>query len=115
MALILRVWPPFLSSLAPCEDEPACHGKGDLILLCAMEDCRLLSSLSLYLLVVVGAHLECPVEGCVVLVFDLVDVAKALIQLERSSDVSQEATAQLVQVTVVEEAFLALCLCWLVG
>jgi hypothetical protein len=50
-----------------------------------------------------------------VLVFDLADVAKALIQLERSSDVSQEATAQLVQVTVVEEAFLALCLCWLVG
>jgi hypothetical protein len=42
-----------------------------------------------------------------VLVFDVADVAKALVQFERSSNASQEATAQLVQVTVVEEAFLA--------
>jgi hypothetical protein len=50
-----------------------------------------------------------------VLIFDLADVAKALEQFEWSSDASQEATAQLVQVMVVEEAFLAPCLCWLVG
>jgi hypothetical protein len=69
----------------------------------------------MYLLAFVGVYLECQAEGCAVLVFDLADVAKALVQFERSSDASQEATAQLVQVTVVEEAFLALCLCWLVG
>jgi hypothetical protein len=50
-----------------------------------------------------------------VLVFDLANIAKALVQFEQSSDVSQEATAQLVHVTIIEEAFLAPCLCWLVG
>jgi hypothetical protein len=67
------------------------------------------------LLAVVGVYLECQAGGCAVLVFDLADVAKALVQFEWSSDVSQETTIQLVQVTVVEEAFLAPCLCWLVG
>jgi hypothetical protein len=42
-----------------------------------------------------------------VLIFYLADAAKALVQFEQSSDASQEATAQLVYVTVVEEAFLA--------
>jgi hypothetical protein len=81
----------------------------------AVEDCRLLWSPSLYLLAVLGVHLECQAKGCAVLVFDLADAVKALVQFERSSDASQEATAHLVQVTVVEEAFLAPCLCWLVG
>jgi hypothetical protein len=76
-----------------CEDEPTRHGRGDLILLHAMEDCRLLWSLSLYLLAVVWVYLECQAEGCAVLVFDLADVAKALVQFEWSSDASQEATA----------------------
>jgi hypothetical protein len=67
--------------------------------------------MSLYLLAVVGVYVECQAEGCAVLVFDLADVAKSLLQFERSSDASQEATAQLVQVTVAEEAFLAPCLC----
>jgi uncharacterized protein (DUF2252 family) len=71
--------------------------------------------LSLYLLVVVGIYLDCQVRGCAAPIFDLADVAKALVQSERSSDVSQEATAQLVQVMVIEETFLAPCLCWLVG
>jgi hypothetical protein len=99
MALILRVWPPLLSSLAPCEDEPTRHGGGDLILLRAVKDCRLLWSLSLYLLVVVGVYLECQAEGCVVLVFDLVDVAKALVQFERSSDASQESRGHCIACT----------------
>jgi hypothetical protein len=42
-----------------------------------------------------------------VLVFNLADVVKALVQFEWSLDASQAATAQLVQVTVLEEAFLA--------
>jgi hypothetical protein len=62
------------------------------------------------LLAVVGVHWECQAEGYAVLVFDLANVAKALVQFEQSSNISQEATAQLVQVMVDEEAFLALCL-----
>jgi hypothetical protein len=45
------------------------------------------------LLEVDGVHLECQAEGCAVLVFDLADVVKALVQFDRSSDASQEATA----------------------
>jgi hypothetical protein len=59
-----------------------------------MKDCRLPWPPSLYLLAVVGVYLECQAEGCVVLVFDLADIVKALVQFEWSSDVSQEATAQ---------------------
>jgi hypothetical protein len=45
------------------------------------------------LLEVAGVHLECQDEGCAVLVFDLADVEKALVQFERLADASQEATA----------------------
>jgi hypothetical protein len=61
-----------------------------------VEDCKLPWPLSLYLLVVVGVYLECQAGGCAVLVFNLANVAKALVQFERSSHVSQEAIAQLV-------------------
>jgi hypothetical protein len=49
-----------------------------------------------------------------VLVFDLADVAEALAQFERSSDTSQGATAQLVQLAILGEVFFDRCLCWLV-
>jgi hypothetical protein len=40
-----------------------------------------------------------------VLVFNLIDVAEAVAQFERSSDTSQGATVQLVQLTVLGEVF----------
>jgi hypothetical protein len=48
------------------------------------------------LLVVDGDVLVSRVEGVAVLVFDLANVVKALVQFERSSDASPQATAQLV-------------------
>jgi hypothetical protein len=51
----------------------------------------------------------------VVLVFDLVDVAKALVQLERLSVASWKTSAQCVQVLEVEEVFLARVLRLLLG
>jgi hypothetical protein len=62
------------------------------------------------LLVVVGVYLVHGGGGETVLMFNLVDVAKAMAWTEQSSCASQEATTQLVQVTVVEEAFLEPCL-----
>jgi hypothetical protein len=53
-------------------------------------------------------------QGIAVFVFNLIDVAKALVQFEHSSKASLEATVQLVHVTVAEEAFLVRCLRWLV-
>jgi hypothetical protein len=87
---------PLLSSLVLCEDEPTRHSGGDLILSHAIEDCRLPWPPSLYLLAVVGVYLVCRARGYAVLIFDLADLAKALVQFEWSSDASQEATAQLV-------------------
>jgi hypothetical protein len=49
-----------------------------------------------------------------VLVFNLADVMEAVAQFERSSDASQGATAQLVQLAVLGEVFFDRCLCWLV-
>jgi hypothetical protein len=42
--------------------------------------------------------------------FDLADAAKAMAQFEHASGASPEATTQLVQVTIVEDAFLERCL-----
>jgi hypothetical protein len=67
------------------------------------------------LLAVVGVYLVHGGGGETMLVFNLVDVEKAMAWTEQSSCASQEAIAQLVQVTDVEEAFLEPCLCWLVG
>jgi len=46
-----------------------------------------------------------------VLVLDLVGVAEAVAQFERSSDTSQGATAELVQLTVLGEVFFDRFLC----
>jgi hypothetical protein len=69
------------------------------------------------LLAVDGDALAHLCDGAKVLVFDLADVAKALVQLEHSSEVvafdfagSQEATEQFEQATEIEEAFLVRCL-----
>jgi hypothetical protein len=93
MALILRVSSLLLSSLAPCEDEPAgCHGEVQ-DLCCVVEIQRLPCSLTLCLLEVVGVYLVHGGGGETVPVFDLFNVGKALVRIEQSSDASQEATA----------------------
>jgi hypothetical protein len=142
VTLILRVRSPFLSSLAPCEDEPAHYGGEDqafgllaLPLLsslapdgdelahhggCAQvlasvgEGLRLFLSPCLCLLAKSGVFLVPRVRCRVVLVFDLVGVTEAMAQFERSSNTSQGATTQLVQLTVLGEVFFDRFLCWLV-
>jgi hypothetical protein len=141
VVLIPRVRPPLLSSLAPCEDEPArCSGEDQVFSLLAPP---LLSSLApvgdelahhgscaqvlasigeglrlflspLCLLAKSEVFLVPRVGGRVVIIFDLVDVAEVVAQFERSLTTSQGATTQLVQLMVLGEVFFDHYLCWLV-
>jgi hypothetical protein len=92
--------PPLLSSLAPVGDELARHGGCAQVLTSVMEGLRL--------------FLVPRVDGRVVLVFDLVDVAEAVTQFEQSLDTSQWVTAHLVQLMVYGEVLFDRFLCWLV-
>jgi hypothetical protein len=67
------------------------------------------------LLVAIGAYVVAHGEVEMVLVFDLEDVAKALVQLLRLSDASWKTSAQSAQVLEVEEVFLAHVLRLLLG
>ena len=120
-------FPSLLSSLADVEYEYVVLHEGAELLIFDLG--RLAEALVLVLplwplclLEVDREVLACHSGGSEVLVFDLDDAAKALVQFEHSSemlifilDASQEATEQFEQATEVEEAYLVHCSRLLLG
>jgi hypothetical protein len=106
---------PFFPALALGLTYLVRHGGVDQAVSRASAPCLPIWPLSWLLVKVVGADAVACGEVKVVLVFDLVDVAKALVQLEGLSVASWKTSAHHAQVLEVEEVFLARVLRLLLG